>query len=253
MPYLTLTPENLSDQHICCGFADKKIAAGYQAKKELLVARFAEGFRFRKLDARGKVFIEYVPAEYAWAPVVAPGYMFIHCFWVSGKFKGQGHGAALLKACEEDSRDKQGLVAIAAGSKKPFLSDKSYYLHHGFAVCDAAPPYFELLVKPLKPGGEPPRFAGTARSGHYRGGADLTMFYSHQCPFTEHWTEAMIRVAEEYQLSTEKIHIASREEAQQSPTPFTIFSVYLHGKFLTHEMMGESKFRKTLEGALAEY
>ena len=48
MSYLTLTPENLADQHICCGFADKKIAAGYQAKKELLAARFAEGFRFRK-------------------------------------------------------------------------------------------------------------------------------------------------------------------------------------------------------------
>ncbi|MCB0292778.1 MAG: YoaP domain-containing protein [Calditrichaeota bacterium] len=52
------------------------------------------------------------------------------------------------------------------------------------------------------------------------------------------------------QVSTEKIRITSREEAQQAPTPFTIFSVYLHGKFLTHEMMGESKFSKTLQEAL---
>lgn len=45
------------------------------AKKE-----FANGYVFRRLDARAKVFIEYVPAEYAWLPVTAPNYLMINCF-----------------------------------------------------------------------------------------------------------------------------------------------------------------------------
>ncbi|MFB6364074.1 histidine phosphatase family protein [Paenibacillus elgii] len=35
---------------------------------------------FCALDAKGKVFIEYLPAENAWVPIDAPHYMFINCF-----------------------------------------------------------------------------------------------------------------------------------------------------------------------------
>ena len=90
--YITLTEKNIDKEHICCAFSDKKCSAGYELKKEWLKKEFANGYVFRRLDARAKVFIEYVPAEYAWLPVTAPGYLMIYCFWVSGQYKGQGHG-----------------------------------------------------------------------------------------------------------------------------------------------------------------
>ena len=31
------------------------------------------------------------PAEYAWIPIEAEGYMYIDCMWVSGSFKGHGY------------------------------------------------------------------------------------------------------------------------------------------------------------------
>ena len=81
--YITLTKENIGTEHICCAFSDKKCKEGYELKKEWLRKEFDNGYVFRRLDERAKVFIEYVPAEKAWVPVNAPGYLMINCFWVS--------------------------------------------------------------------------------------------------------------------------------------------------------------------------
>ena len=77
--YITLTEDNIDKEHICCAFSDKKCLEGYESKKEWLKKEFANGYVFRRLDARAKVFIEYVPAEYAWLPVTAPNYLMINC------------------------------------------------------------------------------------------------------------------------------------------------------------------------------
>ena len=60
---VTLSEDNITTDHICCGFADKKAVEGYQLKKKWLSSRFAEGFTFKKFNIRGKAFIEYGPAE----------------------------------------------------------------------------------------------------------------------------------------------------------------------------------------------
>lgn len=56
--YITLTENNIDKDHICCAFSDKKCLAGYELKKEWLTKEFANGYVFRRLDARAKVFIE---------------------------------------------------------------------------------------------------------------------------------------------------------------------------------------------------
>ena len=61
---------------------------------------------FLKSVERGKCFIEYIPAECAWNPIEAPGYMYINCLWVSGSFKGHGYSSDLLSECIEDSKEK---------------------------------------------------------------------------------------------------------------------------------------------------
>jgi len=55
---------NIDDEHICCAIGnDKENRARAETKKAWLKARFPLGHRFLKVDVRGKVFIEYTPAE----------------------------------------------------------------------------------------------------------------------------------------------------------------------------------------------
>lgn len=105
MDYIRLSPENLESEHICCAISNAKDPQVI-AKKQWLAERLGEGLVFLKADARWKCFIEYVPAEDAWAPIDAPGYMFIDCLWVSGSFKGHGYSNDLLNECIRDSRER---------------------------------------------------------------------------------------------------------------------------------------------------
>ena len=67
--YLNLTLENIDDEHICCAIGDKKHQVGVEKKKEWIKNKLKDGHVFRKLDDRGKIFIEYEPIETAWVPV----------------------------------------------------------------------------------------------------------------------------------------------------------------------------------------
>ena len=42
------------------------------------------------------------------------------------------------------------------------------------------------------------------------------------------------------------VHITTREQAQNAPVPFTTFSLFYNGQFLTHEIQSEQKFEKIL-------
>ena len=57
--YITLTKENIEKEHICCAFSDKKCKDSYELKKTWLKNEFENGYVFRRLDERAKVFIEY--------------------------------------------------------------------------------------------------------------------------------------------------------------------------------------------------
>ena len=93
----------------------------YHQRRHGLRIDLIEGLVFLKSVERGKCFIEYIPAECAWNPIEAPGYMYINCLWVSGSFKGHGYSSDLLSECIEDSKEKgkEGLCILAAARKKP--------------------------------------------------------------------------------------------------------------------------------------
>ena len=94
------------------------------SKKAWLKERLDEGLVFLKGNVRGKCFIEYIPAEYAWAPIEAEGYMVIDCLWVSGQFKGHGYSNLLLNACIEDSKEKGKKGLVSRHEKQPPLKKK---------------------------------------------------------------------------------------------------------------------------------
>ena len=77
MEFIKLTHENLEQEHICCAISSNKDPQ-VAAKKAWLKNRLDEGLVFLKSAQRGKCFIEYIPAEYAWTPIEADGYMHRH-------------------------------------------------------------------------------------------------------------------------------------------------------------------------------
>jgi hypothetical protein len=86
---ITLDQSNIDKEHICCAISDKKCKDSYELKKDWLRQEFENGYVFRRINARAKVFIEYVTAEKGWVPIDAPNYLLINCFWVSGQYKGK--------------------------------------------------------------------------------------------------------------------------------------------------------------------
>jgi len=105
MEIITLTKDNLESEHICCAISNNNDCQ-VASKKAWLRERLDDGLVFKKCNVRGKCFIEYIPAEKAWVPVDADGYMYIDCLWVSGQFKGQGNSTLLLDECIRDSKEK---------------------------------------------------------------------------------------------------------------------------------------------------
>lgn len=243
--YITLDKSNIKEKDICCAFSDKKSIPGYQAKKDWLTEQFSHGYVFRKLDVRHKVFIEYGPAETAWAPIQADGYNMINCFWAAGSFKGKGHGKELLNQCINDSKNKNGVTALVSDKKRPFLNDKKFFLNNGFEICDYASPYFELAVLKNNAGAPSPEFLSNAKAGKYNAGKGFEVFYSDKCPFTKYYIETELQnFCKEKDVLLKLNKIESLEQAKSNPSPFTIFSLFCDGNFITHEILTTKKFEK---------
>ncbi|NNG02071.1 MAG: GNAT family N-acetyltransferase [Desulfobacteraceae bacterium] len=238
MKIISLTDENIADEHICCAISDKKCREGYEAKKEWLMRQSDDGFVFKKLDVRGKVFIEYGPAEHAWSPIEAPGYLLINCFWVSGKYKGQGHGKQLYRECLKDAADKNGIVVVTANKKQPFMSDKKFFQKQGFQLADTAEPYFELWAKKLKSTAPAPQIKACAKRGRCDQKNGLTVYYTNGCPFTEYYVNTeLVQVAGEKGLPLKIVNINTREQAQHHFVPYTNYTVFYNGKFITQHIL----------------
>ncbi len=248
---IKLDPENIGSEHICCAIGnDKTNQSRALQKKDWLRQQFKHGFVFKKVNVRGKVFIEYGPAEYAWKPVEAPGYNMINCCWVSGRYKGQGYGRLLMEDCMEDSKDKNGLVVVSGKKNMPWLTPKKFYQKFGFETCDEAPPAFELLVRKSRKEAPYPRLNDVVRSGTIADNKGVVIMYSHQCPFHEDFVEIMLGTARNLGLPAKKIRIASLEAAQNVPYPTGLAGIYLNGKFLSYEITTAKRFEKMLRQQL---
>jgi len=249
MNIIKLSQQNIEEQHICCAFTDKKCAEGYQAKKDWLKTEFKNGYTFRKLDERGKVFIEYVPIEHSWLPLEGKNFMVINCFWVSGKFKKHGYGKELLRQCKEDAKatGMNGIIAVSSDKKRPFMSDPKFFKKQGFEMVDQAPPFFKLYGLKFSETGDWPQFLDTARAGRCPDNGGITAYYSNTCPFTEYWTNQRLRdYAAEKGVPVEIHHLKNREESRRMPIPWVINSLFYKGELATLELKGDRYLDKMI-------
>ena len=275
MEYIRVTKENLEKEHICCAISNNK-DIHVSSKKAWLADRFDEGLVFLKSVERGKCFIEYIPAENAWVPIDADGYMYIDCLWVSGSFKGHGYSTDLLDACIKDSKEKgmKGLCILASAKKKPFLADPKFLKYKGFKVADEADNGIQLWYLPFEEsaevqgasqedcprdsevqeasgvsrrtcttGADKPAFKTCAKHPHIDE-KGYVLYYTSQCPFNAKYVPVLEKTAEENGIPFHAIHIESREAAQSAPTPVTNYALFFDGEYVTNEQMNDKKFLK---------
>ena len=244
MDYIRVTKENLESEHICCAISNNKDVQ-VASKKAWLADRFDEGLVFLKSVERGKCFIEYIPAEFAWNPIDADGYVYIDCLWVSGSFKGHGYSNDLIGECVRDSREKGklGLCILSSAKKKPFLADPKYLAHKGFSVCDEADNGIQLWYLPFSPGAPKPRFKECARHPH-TDEKGFVLYYTNQCPFNGKYVPIVEKTAADNGIPFRAIRLSTREEARNAPTPVTTYALFRDGEYLTNEQMNDAKFLK---------
>ena len=214
MEYIRITKENIDKEHICCAMSGKQSLA----KKEWLKQRFEEGLVFYRSAERGKCFIEYIPAENAWVPIDADGYLYINCLWVSGSLKGHGYSGELLEECLRDAKaqGKNGVCILCAeGRKREFLADPKFLTHKGFPKVE--------------------------ENG-------FVLYYTDQCPYTYYWVPKVQEAAKEHGIPFKAIHVTEKETAQNVPAPVTTYALFRDGKFVTQGIQSDKKFLK-LAGA----
>ena len=241
MEYIRITKDNIDKEHICCAMSNKQS----DVKKEWLKERFDEGLVFYRSAERGKCFIEYIPAENAWVPVDADGYMFINCMWIAGSMKGHGYSNDLLDECIRDAKNqnKKGLCILSSVKKKEFLSDPKYLKYKGFDVADEAANGITLMYLPFDSTAETPTFKECAKRATIEE-KGFVIYYTDQCPFTYYWVPRVAETAKEHGISVKTVHITDKETARNMPVPVTTYALFKDGEYVTHGIQSDKKFLK---------
>ena len=244
--FLNLTEENLSQEHLCCIIRSKKPHPGVEAKRAWLRERLKEGHVFRKLDAKGVVFIEYAPLETAWVPVEGENYLYIYCLWVSGDFKGKGYGRQLMEYCLADAkaRGKSGVCMLGAEKQKAWLSDQTFAEKYGFETVDTTPDGYRLMA--LSFDGTKPRFAENAKRQEIEN-QELTIYYSSQCPYIHQSVELVRKTCGEMEVPYTLIPVDTLEKAKALPCVFNNWAAFYRGKFVTVNLLDAAALKRLVK------
>ena len=244
--YINLTIDNIDEEHICCAIGDPKHQEGVTQKKEWIKNKLKDGHVFRKLNARGKVFIEYEPLETAWVPISGNNYEYIYCLWVAGSFKAKGIGKELLEYAINDAKEngKSGICTLVSKKKKPFLGEKKFFEHFGFEAVDSIEDY-ELMALKFEES-ETPKFNDIARNMKIDN-QDFTIYYSNECPYVEYEVKELSDYAKEKNIKLNFIKIDSLEKAKNVPCIFNNWANFYKGEFISNTILNANALEKLLK------
>lgn len=103
---LRITADNVEEHGFFC--ARNRKEEGYRKKQDWLRKRFGEGlvlYLLQDEQEKDLGFIEYIPGEYAWRPVQAGGYLFIHCIYLARRAHQCPWHAKAARALAETARE----------------------------------------------------------------------------------------------------------------------------------------------------
>ncbi len=247
----SVNADNVEDLGFFC--IKNKKHPGYIAKLAWLQQRFEEGMRIKLILTReGKQagFLEYIPGEYTWRVVHAPGYLVIHCIWVnSKKFPYKGMASRLLSDCMEDAEasGKEGMAVVT--SDGPWMASKGVFIKNGFEQVDEVQPHFQLLVK--RTGAGPfPAFPQNwdQRLSQYH---DLQLIYTAQCPYIGKAIAELPPVAVQHGVQLHLVELGDAAEARQRmPSPYGVISLVYEGRLLADHPISATRFKNILQKEL---
>lgn len=242
---ITVDGTNVEEYGFFC-YKSKPKSQGYQKKLHWLRQRFADGLKIKILyeNDRSVGFIEYIPGEYTWRVVEAPGYLVIHCLWVVGRGKEKGYGSRLLNECVEEARrlGRQGVAMVS--SRGNWLANEKVFLKNGFENVGSAPPSFSLLVKKIKAGPGPifPQ-DWEKRLGYYSSGT--TVIYADQCPYMPDAVQYAINVFAARGIEAKVVKLESSAEVRaKSPSAYGVFGIVCNRRLLTYHYLGKKEVKR---------
>lgn len=246
---IDITKENMEEYDLFCQKSRHK-EPGYQNKLQWMTERLEEGLKLKllRVNERGRFtsrgFIEYVPGDYTWRGIKAPGWMVIHCIWVVGKHKKKGYGTKLLEHCLKDAEKMKGVV-VMTNQKGHWLPKEDLFIKNGFEKVDDFPPTFELYVKRFSEKATDPSFYDCPPEKIAAYDKGITIFYTYQCPYYYNMIEQVKEFGEKLSIPVKTKLLTTPKEAQQNGIhPNGIFFVVLNGKILTYERTTPRQLKK---------
>jgi len=218
---------------------------GYILKKKWLKERFKEGLKIKMLIVDGKHagFIEYIPGEFAWRGIDAPGYYVIQCIFIySKKDKNYGNGSKLLEVVIKDAK-AQGLEGVASlVSDNPFIAKRDIFEKNDFTIIESNTG-FELAFIKFGKGPDPSFVTNRLPLKDYKG---LNLIYSDQCPYVSKNIVELADMARSQGFEPTIIKIETADDARIQPSPYGCFMVIYDGIIKAEHYISKTRFRNIL-------
>jgi hypothetical protein len=238
-----VTPDNAAKEGLFC--IKNAHYPGFKLKVEWLTGRQQEGLQLKLLKVNGETvgFIEYVPGEYAWRPVEAGCYLFIHCMWVfPNKNLGKGYGSILLSECEKDAieQEKNGVAVVA--SHGSWMSSPAVFEKNGFVRLEEKD-RFILMAKTLNEGTLPAFLNWEQNLDKYQG---LNLVYANQCPLFIKSVDEMKATARTLGYDLKVTLMESPEQIREAASGYGVYSLIWNGKLLADHYISNTRFKNIL-------
>ena len=252
---IDITPENILEYGVC-RYKDLK-NKGFADKVDWFNQYYKYGLKIKcilteKDGVQG--MIEYIPGEYAWRPVNAKGYMFIHCIFSNYKsiYKNNGFGNMLINACIEEAKAGNKFGVAVVTRKSSFMAGNAIFVKRGFEICDTAKPDFHLLALKFATDAYTPKFNESVNFKSVQPEPELQIVRSAQCPYTRNNVDEIIETAKnDFGLNAQIIENTDHVKAQNSPCAFGSFCIIYKGEIISYHPVSNTRFRNIMNSIVA--
>ena len=243
---IDVTSDNVTEVGIFCN--KNKKSPGFKAKVDWYNKGFDKGLRMKiAVDSSGKQlgYIEYMPAEIAWRPVIAPNYFFIQCIVIfSNEIKNHGIGSLLINESELDARKKNKSGICTLSSNGPWVAKNLIFEKNNFTLTDSLE-RFDLMIKTFDNKVPTPKIIDwTKQQQHYKG---WNLVYADQCPWHEKSVTDILQSANANGITLQIKKLETATEAQNAPSGFATFSLIYDGKLLADHYISKTRFENILK------
>ena len=178
------------------------------------------GLMFKNVMSGENVLLNIFPTDGGHGlPILAEGYMYIDCLWVSGNSKGRDIPPCFWTSASKTAGPRQKKVwqFFHHPKKRPYLSDPDFLRYKGFQLADTAMPYYELLYLPFDKTSGKPQFREQVKTPQSEK-KGFVLYYSHQCPFTAKYVPLIENLAKDKGIPFQAIRL-NQKTRRKMPHP----------------------------------